>query len=154
MIGKPAFVSPEQALTSPLNIDVRSDVYSLGALLYELLTGTTPIERDRFAEASEDEIRRLIRDFDPPRPSDRAKGIESRPNFAASRKASPAKLSKMLRGKVDCIVMKAIEKDRDRRYQTAEALAQDIKRYLTGQRVFACPPSFGDRIRGYFRRGQ
>jgi len=152
MIGKPAYMSPEQALMSPLNVDSRADVYSLGVLLYELMTRTTPIEKRLFENASDDEIRRILAEEMPLKPSQKVIACGSPPNVVASRATSPRKLSRMLKGKLDGIVMMAIEKDRTRRYQTADALAQDIKRYLAGEQILACPPPFGDRLRRYFRR--
>jgi serine/threonine protein kinase len=123
MIGTPLYMSPEQAEMSGLDIDTRSDVYSLGVLLYELLTGTTPLEKKRFARAAYDEIRRMIREEEPPRPSQRLSTSESLPSVAASRKTEPARLTKLVRGELDWIVMKALEKDRTRRYETANAPA-------------------------------
>src|SRR5206468_4025938 len=125
MIGTPLYMSPEQAEMSGLDIDTRSDIYSLGVLLYELLTGSTPLEKRQFARAAYDEIRRLIREEEPPRPSQRLSTSDTLPGLAASRKTEPAKLSKMLRGEVDWIVMKALEKDRTRRYETVNGFARD-----------------------------
>src|SRR6202008_62704 len=123
--------SPEQAEMSGLDIDTRSDIYSLGVLLYELLTGTTPLEKKQLREAAYDEIRRLIREEEPPKPSTRlSQSGESLPSVAAQRKTKPAKLSKLMRGDLDWITMKALEKDRTRRYETASGLARDIQRHL------------------------
>src|SRR5262249_9224916 len=126
MIGTPLYMSPEQAEMSGLDIDTRSDIYSLGVLLYELLTGSTPLEKKRFAEAAYDESRRLIREEEPPRPSQRLSTSETLPSLAACRKTEPAKLSRMLKGELDWVAMKALEKDRTRRYETANGLARDI----------------------------
>ncbi len=149
MIGTPLYMSPEQAEMSGLDIDTRSDIYSLGVLLYELLTGTTPLEKRRFAKAAYDEIRRLIREEEPPRPSHRLSTSDTLPSLAASRKTEPAKLSRMLKGELDWVVMKALEKDRTRRYETASGLARDIQRYLANELVEARPPSTTYRLRKF-----
>jgi serine/threonine protein kinase/tetratricopeptide (TPR) repeat protein len=154
MIGTPLYMSPEQAEMSGLDIDTRSDIYSLGVLLYELLTGTTPLEKKRFKEAAYDEIRRLIRDEEPPKPSTRLSTSESIASVAAQRKTEPAKLSKLMRGDLDWITMKALEKDRTRRYETANGLARDIQRYLSDEPVEACPPSSAYRLRKFARKNR
>jgi serine/threonine protein kinase/tetratricopeptide (TPR) repeat protein len=154
MIGTPLYMSPEQAGMSDLDIDTRSDIYSLGVLLYELLTGTTPFARERFKKAAYDEIRRIIREEEPPRPSTRLSTIEELPSIAARRGLEPKKLSGMVRGELDWIVMKALEKDRDRRYESANALALDVQRYLSDEAVQACPPSRGYRLRKFVRRNK
>jgi serine/threonine protein kinase len=152
MVGTPLYMSPEQAEMSGLDVDTRSDIYSLGVLLYELLTGTTPLEKRRFARAAYDEIRRLIREEEPPRPSQRLSTSEALPKLAASRKVEPAKLPRMMRGELDWIVMKALEKDRTRRYESASGLARDVQRYLADETVEACPPSAGYRLRKFARK--
>jgi eukaryotic-like serine/threonine-protein kinase len=152
MIGTPLYMSPEQAEMSGLDIDTRSDIYSLGVLLYELLTGSTPLQKKQFATAAFDEIRRMIREEDLPRPSQRLSTSETLPSIAASRKTEPARLSKMLQGEVDWIVMKALEKDRTRRYETASGLAQDIQRYLADEPVEACPPSASYKLKKFARK--
>src|SRR6516164_5604582 len=119
MIGSPLYMSPEQAGQSSLDIDTRSDIYSLGVLLYELLTGTTPFTKEQFKQATYDEIRSIIREEEPPRPSTRLSSSDTLPAIAAARQTEPAKLRKLVRGELDWIVMKALEKDRDRRYETA-----------------------------------
>jgi hypothetical protein len=149
MIGTPLYMSPEQAEMSGLDIDTRSDIYSLGVLLYELLTGTTPLERRRFANAACDEIRRVIREEEPPRPSHRVSTSETLPSLAADRRTEPARLSRMFKGELDWIVMKALEKDRTRRYETVNALARDIQRYLANEMVEARPPSTVYRLRKF-----
>src|SRR5271157_5224844 len=122
MIGTPLYMSPEQAEMSGLDIDTRSDIYSLGVLLYELLTGSTPLAKKRVAAAAYDEIRRLIREEEPPKPSTRLSTSDSLASIAAQRHTEPAKLSKLVRGDLDWITMKALEKDRTRRYETANGL--------------------------------
>ena len=153
MIGTPLYMSPEQAEMSGLDIDTRSDIYSLGVLLYELMTGTTPFDRKRLAAAALDEVRRIIREEEPPKPSMRlSQSADSLPSIAAQRKTEPAQLSKLLRGDVDWIVMKCLEKDRTRRYETANGLGRDIQRYLADEPVEACPPSAGYRLRKLLRK--
>jgi len=149
MIGTPLYMSPEQAEMSGLDIDTRSDIYSLGVLLYELLTGSTPLEKKQFATAAYDEMRRLIREEEPPRPSERLSTCDTLPSLAVNRKTEPAKLSRMLKGELDWVVMKALEKDRTRRYETANGLARDIQRYLADEVVEARPPSTGYRLRKF-----
>jgi serine/threonine protein kinase len=115
-LGTPLYRSPEQAQLNNIDIDTRSDVYSLGVLLYELLTSSTPLERQRLKQAAWDEMRRMIRAEDPPLPSHRLSSVETLPSVAASRQTEPARLTKIVRGELDWIVMKALEKDRTRRY--------------------------------------
>src|SRR5688572_23048074 len=141
VIGTPQYMSPEQAELNQLDIDTRSDVYSLGVLLYELLTGTTPLESKRVREAALLEVLRVIREEEPPRPSTRLTTTEALASVAAQRGLEPAKLSGLVRGELDWIVMKALEKDRARRYETANGLAMDVQRYLSDDTVQACPPS-------------
>jgi serine/threonine protein kinase/tetratricopeptide (TPR) repeat protein len=154
MIGTPLYMSPEQAEMSGLDIDTRSDIYSLGVLLYELLTGTTPLEKRRFAEAAFDEIRRLIREEEPPKPSTRLSSCDSLASIAAQRHTEPGKLPKLVRGDLDWITMKALEKDRTRRYETATGLARDIQRYLSDEPVDACPPSASYRLRKFAKKNR
>jgi serine/threonine protein kinase/tetratricopeptide (TPR) repeat protein len=153
MIGTPLYMSPEQAGMSDLDIDTRSDIYSLGVLLYELLTGTTPFTKERFKKAAYDEIRRVIREEEPPKPSTRlSESKDSLPSISAQRQTEPAKLTKLVRGELDWIVMKALDKDRSRRYETANGLAMDVQRYLRDDHVLACPPSAGYRLRKFALR--
>jgi tetratricopeptide (TPR) repeat protein/tRNA A-37 threonylcarbamoyl transferase component Bud32 len=154
VIGTPLYMSPEQAQLNNLDIDTRSDIYSLGVLLYELLTGTTPLERKRFKEAAWDEVRRIIREEEPPRPSTRLSSANKLPSLAACRHTEPASLTKQVRGELDWIVMKALEKDRNRRYETANGFAMDLQRYLAGEPVLAVPPSTGYRLRKFVRKNR
>ena len=139
-------MSPEQAQLNNLDVDTRADIYSLGVLLYELLTGTTPLEKKRLKEAAWDEIKRFIREEEPPRPSTRLSSMDTLPSLAAGRQTEPARLTKLVRGELDWIVMKSLEKDRTRRYETANGFAMDIERYLTGDPVQAAPPSASYRL--------
>ncbi len=154
IVGTLEYMSPEQAQFNQLDVDTRSDVYSLGVLLYELLTGETPFDKTRLRSAAFDELLRIIREEEPPKPSTRLSTAEGRASSAANRSMEPAKLSGLIRGELDWIVMKALEKDRTRRYETANGLARDIERYLIDQPVEACPPSAGYRLRKFMRRNK
>jgi serine/threonine protein kinase/WD40 repeat protein/tetratricopeptide (TPR) repeat protein len=154
VLGTPLYMSPEQAQLNNLDVDTRSDIYSLGVLLYELLTGTTPVERRRMKEAAWDEVRRIIREEEPPRPSTRLSSTDTLPSLAACRQIEPAKLTRLIRGELDWIVMKALEKDRTRRYETANGFAADVMRYLAGEQVQAVPPSAGYRFRKFVRQNK
>jgi serine/threonine protein kinase/tetratricopeptide (TPR) repeat protein len=155
MIGTPLYMSPEQAEMSGLDVDTRSDIYSLGVLLYELLTGTTPFDRERLKQAGFDEIRRIIREEEPPRPSTRISTLGMMATTLSNqRKSDPRRLIQLFRGELDWIVMKCLEKDRNRRYESASALAVDVRRYLSDEPVLACPPSPVYRFRKFARRNK
>ena len=148
-------MAPEQAELSALDVDTRADVYALGALLYELLTGTTPIARDRLKTAGFAEVLRLIREEEPPRPSTRlSRSGEAITGLAAKRRTEPRRLGAEVRGELDWIVMKCLEKDRTRRYETASGLAKDVERFLADEPVEACPPGAGYRFRKWLRRNK
>jgi serine/threonine protein kinase len=155
VVGTLEYMSPEQAEVNQLDIDTRSDIYSLGVLLYELLTGTTPLDRKRLKEAAMLEVLRMIREDEPPRPSTRlSDSKDSLPSISSQRHMEPAKLTKLVRGELDWIVMKALEKDRNRRYETANGFAMDVQRYLADEAVLACPPSAWYRLRKVLRRNK
>src|SRR5438552_2016949 len=146
-------MSTEQAQLSRLDVETRSDVYSPGVLLYGLLTGTTPCDEARLRTAAYDEIRRIIREEDPPRPSTRFSTLgQAATTQSANRRSDPKRLSQVCRGELDWIVMKSLEKDRNRRYESASALAADVERYLHDDPVQACPPSGWYRFRKFARR--
>ncbi|MFT7633170.1 MAG: serine/threonine protein kinase [Mariniblastus sp.] len=141
IIGTLEYMSPEQSQMNHLEVDTRTDIYSLGVLLYELLTGTAPFDRKRMRSVALDHVLKIIREEEPPKPSLRLSTLESMVEVASHRHTEPKRLGLLLRGDLDCIVMKAIEKDRDRRYETANGLGSDIQRFLDEEVVLACPPS-------------
>jgi serine/threonine protein kinase len=154
IVGTVEYMSPEQAQLDQLDVDTRSDVYSLGVLLYELLTGTTPLEHKRLTQVAVLELLRLVREEEAPRPSTRLSTADGLPSIAANRGTEPKKLSGLMRGELDWIVLKALEKDRNRRYETANGFAADVQRYLHDETVLACPPSAGYRLRKFARRNR
>jgi tetratricopeptide (TPR) repeat protein/serine/threonine protein kinase len=152
LVGTLEYMSPEQAEVNQLDIDTRSDIYSLGVLLYELLAGSPPFTRKELEKAGMLEMLRVIREQEPTKPSAKLSTAEGLPTLAANRGTEPAKLTRLVRGELDWIVMKALEKDRSRRYETANGFAMDVQRYLADEPVLACPPSAGYRLRKFARR--
>ncbi len=154
IVGTPAYMSPEQADPTSMDIDTRTDVYALGVMLYELLVGLPPIDAKQFKRGAILEMLRMVREVDPPRPSTKLSTADALPNIAANRGTDPAKLAKLLQGELDWVVMKAIEKDRTRRYETALGLARDIQRYLADEVIEARPPSRGYRLKKFVKRNK
>jgi serine/threonine protein kinase/Flp pilus assembly protein TadD len=155
IIGTLEYMSPEQAEMNNLDIDTRTDIYSLGVLLYELLTGTTPLSRKELTQASFTQMLRIIREQEPERPSTRlSKSTEALPTRAAQRRLDPKQMRKLLSGDLDWIVMKALAKERSRRYETANDFAQDIERFLKSEPVLAGPPTLGYRLRKFVDRNR
>ena len=154
IIGTLEYMSPEQAGYSGGDIDTRADIYSLGVVLYELLTGLRPIDREQLKVAGLAEIIRVITEEEPSRPSTRLSTCDSLPSLAAARGIEPKKLTSLLRGDLDCVVMKCLEKSRERRYETANGLARDIQRFLANELVEARPPSQSYRLIKFLRRNR
>ena len=154
IVGTPAYMSPEQADPSSMDIDTRTDVYALGVILYELLVGSPPLEAKDFKRGAVLEMLRMVREVDPPRPSTKLSTADALPNIAANRSIEPARLSKLFQGELDWVVMKALEKDRGRRYDTANGFARDIQRYLADEVVEARPPSRGYRLKKFVKRNK
>jgi WD40 repeat protein/serine/threonine protein kinase len=153
MVGTFEYMSPEQAEMNAFGVDTRSDIYSLGVLLYELLTGTTPLDRQRLREAGFGEIMRLIKEEEPPKPSTRlSTSGAALATISQQRRTEPARLVDLVRGELDWIIMRCLDKDRTRRYETANALARDVDRYLKDEPVEACPPTAGYRLRKFARK--
>lgn len=154
VIGTPTYMSPEQADPATLDIDTRTDVYALGVILYEMLTGAPPIEAKDFKRGAILEMLRVVREVEPPRPSTKLSLSDALPNIAANRAIEPAKLTQLLRGELDWVVMKALEKDRTRRYDSANGFAADVLRYLSGEAVLAHPQSRGYRLKKFLRQNR
>jgi serine/threonine protein kinase len=152
--GTPLYMAPEQATFNAIDVDTRADIYALGVILYELLAGSTPIERETLQRGAVDEMLRVIREFEPPTPSSRISTSESLPNLAANRHVDPMRLSRLIRGDLDWIVMKALAKERNRRYDSAIAMANDVDRFLNHEPVSAGPPGLLYRLRKFVRRNR
>ena len=154
-IGTLAYMSPEQAQLSGLNVDTRADIYGLGVLLYELLTGTTPFDKETLASAALDEAYRIIREQEPPKPSTKLSTLGERSaNVSRDRSSNLPELGKTIRGDLDWIVMKSLDKNRTRRYETASAFATDIQRFLSNEPIEARPPSLAYRASKFVRRNR
>jgi tetratricopeptide (TPR) repeat protein len=154
VVGTLEYMAPEQAGFSAVDVDTRADIYSLGVILYELLTGLRPFDSKRLRQAALDEVMRILREEEPPRPSTRLSTDKSLPSLAAVRRTEPRKLAALMRGELDWIVMRCLEKDRGRRYETANGLGRDVQRYLADEPVEACPPSAAYRLRKFVRRNR
>jgi tetratricopeptide (TPR) repeat protein/tRNA A-37 threonylcarbamoyl transferase component Bud32 len=152
--GTPRYMAPEQAALDAADVDTRADIYALGVVLFELLTGSTPIPREAQSNAALGELLRVVREVDPPPPSRRLGASDALPAVAANRQTEPARLVRLVRGELDWIVLKALAKDRDRRYESATALAQDVGRFLRHEPVSAGPPTAAYRVRKFVRRNR
>jgi serine/threonine protein kinase len=154
VVGTLEYMAPEQAELNNLDIDTRADIYALGVILYELLTGAVPFSRKELEKVGLAEMLRIIKEVEPPKPSTRLSGSGTLPSLAAARHTEPKRLTALVRGELDWIVMKALEKDRGRRYETANGFAADIERYLAGEAVLAHPPSMRYRLAKFLRRNK
>jgi serine/threonine protein kinase/tetratricopeptide (TPR) repeat protein len=154
IVGTLEYMAPEQAELNNLDIDTRADIYSLGVILYELLTGSPPLTAKEMRGAAFTEMLRIIREVEPPKPSTKLSSSKELPAIAANRKLEPARLAKLVHGELDWIVMKALEKDRNRRYVTANSFAMDLQRYLSHEPVQACPPAAAYRLRKFVQRNR
>ena len=152
LVGTLEYMAPEQAELNNLDIDTRADVYALGAILYELLTGSVPFSRQELQAAGFLEMLRVIREVEPPRPSTKLSKSGTLPSVADVRRTDPQKLVSLMRGELDWIILKCLEKDRGRRYQAASGLARDLEHYLADEPVEACPPTAGYRLRKFARK--
>ncbi len=154
VMGTPLYMAPEQATFNAVDVDTRADIYALGVILYELLTGTTPLTRDTIRRAALDELLRLIREQEAPTPSSRLSSAENKPSVAANRQTEPLKLGRFVKGELDWIVLKALSKERDRRYETANGFAADVGRFLNHEPVTAGPVTARYRMRKFVRRNR
>jgi serine/threonine-protein kinase len=154
VVGTLEYMAPEQAGFAGEDIDTRADIYSLGVILYELLTGLRPLDAKRLKKTALTEMIRILREEEPSKPSTRLSTDESLPSLAALRQTEPRKLMALLRGELDWVVMRCLEKHRDRRYETANGLARDVQRYLADEPVEARPPSAGYRLSKFLRRNR
>ena len=152
VLGTPLYMAPEQASFNAVDVDTRADIYALGVILYELLTGTTPLTREAIKQAQLDEMLRLIREQEAPTPSSRLSASDSKPSVAANRQMEPQKLGRFVKGELDWIVLKALAKERERRYDTANGFAKDVERFLNHEPVTAGPVSAGYRLKKFVQR--